>query len=235
MVVFCSWGDDITPPQQALGWLLDLYDTDAELVAAGQTVVYTVHQSIGHLGIFVSGKVATKEHAEFASCMDMIDLLPPGLFEAVITEVDEDTENPELVHGKYLFRLEPRSLDHIRALGVNSAADQRCFETVAKVSEVNHALYEQFAAPAIRAMTTEASAEMLRRLHPHRVRFELFSSQNPGSRARSRRWPTSCGRTAGRPAPTIRCWRWRGCCPRPWAAGSTRSAKPVTRWSRAYS
>ena len=179
VVVFCSWGDDITPPQQALGWLLDLYDTDAELVAAGQTVVYTVHQSIGHLGIFVSGKVATKEHAEFASCMDMIDLLPPGLFEAVITEVGEDTENPELVHGKYLFRLEPRSLDHVRALGVNSAADQRCFETVAKVSEVNHALYEQFAAPAIRAMTTEASAEMSRRLHPHRVRFELFSSQNP--------------------------------------------------------
>ncbi len=45
-----------------------------------------MHQTIGHLGIFVSGKVATKEHAEFATCMDMIDLLPPGLYEAVITE-----------------------------------------------------------------------------------------------------------------------------------------------------
>jgi pimeloyl-ACP methyl ester carboxylesterase len=179
VIVFCSWGDDITPPQQALGWLLDLYDTDAELVAAGQTVVYTVHQSIGHLGIFVSGKVATREHAEFTSCMDMIDLLPPGLYEAVITEVDEDIENPELVQGKYLFRLEARRLDHIRALGVNSAADQRRFETAAKVSEVNHGLYEQFAAPAVRAMTTDTSAEMLRRLHPHRVRFELLSSRNP--------------------------------------------------------
>ena len=179
VVVFCSWGDDITPPQQALGWLLDLYDTDAELVAAGQTVVYTVHQSIGHLGIFVSGKVATKEHAEFTSCMDMIELLPPGLFEAVITEVDEDTENPELIQGKYLFRLEPRGLDHIRALGVNSAADQRRFETAAKVSEINHGLYEQFVAPSVRAMATDASAEMLRRLHPHRVRFEMFSSKNP--------------------------------------------------------
>ena len=92
IVVFCSKGDNITPPQQALDWLLDLYDTDAELVSAGQTVVYTVHQSIGHLGIFVSGKVATKEHAEFTSGMDMIDLLPPGLYEAVITEVDEDVE-----------------------------------------------------------------------------------------------------------------------------------------------
>ena len=28
-----------------------------------------------------------KEHAEFTSCMDMIDLMPPGLYEAVITEV----------------------------------------------------------------------------------------------------------------------------------------------------
>ena len=62
IVVFCSWGDDITPPQQALGWILDLYETEREIVAAGQTIVYCLHQSIGHLGIFVSGKVATKEH-----------------------------------------------------------------------------------------------------------------------------------------------------------------------------
>jgi hypothetical protein len=179
IVVFCSWGDDITPPQQALGWLLDLYETAAELVASGQTVVYTVHQSIGHLGIFVSGKIATKEHAEFTSCMDLIEVLPPGLFEAVITEVDKNTANLELVEGKYLFRLEPRSLDDVRAFGVNSPEDQRRFETVARVSEINRGLYEQIAAPAIRATTTEQSAELLRRMHPHRLRFEFFSSRNP--------------------------------------------------------
>ena len=77
-----------------------------EIVANGQTIVYTMHQTIGHLGIFVSGKVAAKEHGEFVSCMEMIDVLPPGLYEAVITEVDEDTANPNLVDGKYLFRLE---------------------------------------------------------------------------------------------------------------------------------
>ncbi|WP_244433731.1 DUF3141 domain-containing protein [Azospirillum sp. B506] len=79
IVVFCSWGDDITPPQQALGWILDLYDTDRELIAGGQTIVYALHQSIGHLGIFVSAKVATKEHDEFTRAMDLIDVLPPGL------------------------------------------------------------------------------------------------------------------------------------------------------------
>ena len=93
IIVFCSWGDDITPPQQALDWVLDLYDNEAEIVRAGQTIVYCLHQSIGHLGIFVSGKVATKEHAEFVSAMDMIDMMPPGLYEAVITDVDATTPN----------------------------------------------------------------------------------------------------------------------------------------------
>src|SRR5947199_663976 len=78
IIVFCSWGDNITPPQQALGWITDLYDHEREIVANGQTIVYTLHQSIGHLGIFVSGKVATKEHRELTTCMDMIDLTPPG-------------------------------------------------------------------------------------------------------------------------------------------------------------
>ncbi len=123
IIVFCSWGDDITPPQQALDWIVDLYDHEDEIVKAGQTIVYCLHQSIGHLGIFVSGKVATKEHEEFANAMDMIDLMPPGLYEAVITGVDETIENPELVHGNYLFSLETRKLDDIRALGGNSAED----------------------------------------------------------------------------------------------------------------
>ena len=52
IVVFCSWGDNITPPQQALGWILDLYDHEREIVANGQTIVYTMHEfdrSSGHL------------------------------------------------------------------------------------------------------------------------------------------------------------------------------------------
>jgi pimeloyl-ACP methyl ester carboxylesterase len=125
IIVLCSWGDNITPPQQALGWITDLYAHEDEIVANGQTIVYTLHQTIGHLGIFVSGKVATKEHAEFASCMEMIDLMPPGLYEAVITEVAEGTAHPELIDGKYLLSLQARTLDDIRALGTNSEEDDR--------------------------------------------------------------------------------------------------------------
>jgi hypothetical protein len=179
IVVFCSWGDNITPPQQALDWVLDLYDSERDIVAVGQTIVYTMHQTIGHLGIFVSGKVATKEHGEFVSCMDLIDATPPGLYEAVITEVGEDTRNPELVHGRYLFRLEARALDDIRALGGNDAADDQRFATVARVSEVNHGLYRSLVGPAVRAAVTEPVAEAMRAAHPNRLRFAMFSDRNP--------------------------------------------------------
>ena len=88
IVVFCSKADNITPPPQALDWILDLYDTDDDIRAHGQTIVYAVHESIGHLGIFVSGSVAKKEHDEFASNIDLIDVLPPGLYEAVMMPKD---------------------------------------------------------------------------------------------------------------------------------------------------
>ena len=179
IICFCSWGDNITPPQQALDWILDLYDDTQEIVANGQTIIYAVHQSIGHLGIFVSGKVAEKEHNEFVSLMDMINVMPPGLYEAVITEVAEDTGNRELLEGKYLFRLELRSLDDIRALGGNDAADDRRFATAARVSEISLGLYRTLAQPAIRASINEPMAEAVRAMHPHRLRFGLFSDRNP--------------------------------------------------------
>jgi hypothetical protein len=179
IIVFCSWGDDITPPQQALHWILDLYDHEDEIVAAGQTIVYCLHQSIGHLGIFVSGKVATKEHGEFALAMDMIDLMPPGLYEAVISGLDDSVENLELVQGSYLFGLETRTLDDIRALGGNSAADDLAFATTARVSEINQGLYRTLAGPVVRMGVIEQSAEFLRHAHPNRLRFEMFSDRNP--------------------------------------------------------
>jgi hypothetical protein len=179
IVVLCSWGDNITPPQQALGWITDLYGHEDEIVANGQTIVYTLHQTIGHLGIFVSGKVASREHAEFASCMEMIDLMPPGLYEAVIEEVADGTERLDLIHGKYLLRLEARTLDDIRALGGNSEEDDKRFATVARVSEINHGLYRMLAQPAVRALASDRSADAMRRLHPNRLRFACFSDQNP--------------------------------------------------------
>ena len=47
IVCFCSWGDNITPPQQALDWILDLYDNVDEIVANGQTIVYSLRTRSG--------------------------------------------------------------------------------------------------------------------------------------------------------------------------------------------
>jgi hypothetical protein len=179
IVVFCSWGDNITSPQQALNWIIDLYDSEQEIVANGQTIVYTLHKTIGHLGIFVSGKVATKEHDELVSCMDLINVIPPGLYEAIITEVDEDTKNRELVHGQFLLRFEARTLNDVRAFGGNDAADDQRFATVARVSEINLGLYQALVAPAVRLAVTEPIAEATRVMHPNRLRFAMFSDRNP--------------------------------------------------------
>src|SRR5436305_13193666 len=96
IVVFCSKGDNITPPQQALGWILDLYSDVDGIRSYGQTIVYTVHETVGHPGIFVSGGVAKKEHSEFSSNIDLIDVLPPGLYEATFEATSADTANVEL-------------------------------------------------------------------------------------------------------------------------------------------
>ncbi|MCL6683240.1 DUF3141 domain-containing protein [Sphingomonas alba] len=182
IIVFCSWGDNITPPQQALGWITDLYPTDRDLVANGQTIVYAIHETVGHLGIFVSGKIATREHDEFASAMDMIDLMPPGLYEAVIDDVGEDTANKELVHGRYLFKLQPRTLDDIRKLGENSPKDQLKFAAVDRLSAINRRLYASYARPFVEALTPPGFGDWAQKMHPNRVRFAIFSDENPAMR-----------------------------------------------------
>jgi pimeloyl-ACP methyl ester carboxylesterase len=179
IVVFCSRGDNITPPQQALDWILDLYDGVDEIRAHGQTIVYTIHDKIGHLGIFVSAGVARKEHDEFASNIDLIDVLPPGLYEAVLMPKGEAIESPELVSGEWIMRCEARTLDDIRALGVNDLADERKFEAAARVSEINLSLYRSYARPVVRALTNPTLVDSMRRVHPLRLSSAMFGVRNP--------------------------------------------------------
>jgi hypothetical protein len=179
MVVFCSKGDNITPPQQALGWILDLYNDVDEIRSYGQTIVYTIHETVGHLGIFVSASVARKEHGEFSSNIDLIDILPPGLYEAVFEPKTDATASRDLVAGEWVMRCEQRTLDDIRALGGNDADDERRFATAARVSEANLALYRAFAQPVVRSMVNAPVAEWIQRMHPLRLQYELFSDANP--------------------------------------------------------
>jgi len=180
IVVFCSKGDNVTPPQQALGWILDLYDDVDDIRSHGQTIVYSIHESVGHLGIFVSSSVVRKEYGEFSNNIDLIDVLPPGLYEAVFEKKGADTTGADLVPGEWVMRCEPRTLDDIRALGGNDAADERRFAAVARLSEINLALYRTCAKPLVRALMSKPAAEWLRRQHPLRLQYELLSDRNPG-------------------------------------------------------
>jgi hypothetical protein len=199
IVVFCSEGDNVTPPQQALGWILDLYDDVDEIIRHGQTIVYSIHESAGHLGIFVSAGIARKEYGEFSSNIDLIDVLPPGLYEAVFEAKTAETANAHLVGGDWVMRCETRTLDDIRALGGNDAADERRFATAARVSDINLALYRTFAQPFVRATATAPMAEWLQRIHPLRAQHEALSDANPlmrvvqyaADRAREDRRPVS--------------------------------------------
>ncbi len=179
IVCFCSKGDNITPPQQALGWICDLYQNDKDILAQGQTIIYAIHESVGHLGIFVSGGVARKEHDEFASSIDLIEVLPPGLYEAVMTRKSADAVHPELVSGDWIIRFERRTLNDIRAIVPPDPENERRFATVRRVSEINLGLYRTLLQPFVRAFASQQIAESLHRLHPSELPFELCSDRNP--------------------------------------------------------
>lgn len=178
VVVFCSRGDNITPPPQALGWVQDLYGGVDDILANEQTIVYCVHDSTGHLGIFVSGSVSRKEHTEFTANMDYIDVLPPGLYE---TRVSTAAERPdaELIERDYLLEFETRDLDDLNEVVKWDAEDERRFATVARVSEINLGLYRQFLQPWVRVISTPESARLMRRMHPSRLGYRLLSDRNP--------------------------------------------------------
>src|SRR3954451_4261334 len=178
-LVFSPEGENFPPPQQALHWILDCYADVDEIRAYGQTIVYTVHESVGHLGIFVSSGVAKKEHAEFSSNIDLIDVLPPGLYEATFEARGAGTTNADLAVGQWVMRREARTLDDIRAMGGNSPEDERRFETAKRVSEMNLSAYRNYVQPWIKSMVTPQMANLMRNWHPLRVQYEAFSSQNP--------------------------------------------------------
>ena len=181
IVVFASWGDNITPPQQALNWILDCYADDREIVAHEQTIVYTLHHDIGHLGIFVSGRIAQREHAEIVGTLDLIETLPPGLWEMLIEDKHPGAPNVDLVPGRYLVRFERRTLDDLRALE-DTREDELPFAAVARVSDIAEGVYRTFARPLIRPFVTEQLAEGLRWLHPNRFTHLVLSDRNPWMR-----------------------------------------------------
>jgi pimeloyl-ACP methyl ester carboxylesterase len=175
IVLFASMGDNITPPQQAFNWVADVYGSTEEIKVRGQVIVGLLHEDIGHLGIFVSGKVAKKEHAQIVSVLKSIEALPPGLYGMQIDE-------KKGADGKPVYEvnfIERRLEDIVANLNRFKRADEKPFEAVSAVSEFNQRAYELFARPLVQAMSNEYSAKLSRAFHPLRFQRWAMSDMNP--------------------------------------------------------
>lgn len=177
IILFASMGDNITPPEQAFNWVADTYGSTEEIKARGQVIVGLLHPDIGHLGIFVSGKVAKKEYTQLVSVLNEVELLPPGLYAMQIDEI-RDEDAPGKVRYEVSFH-EHRLEDIVARINRFGRVDEKPFEAVAALSEFNQRAYEMFARPWVQAMSNDMSARLLRIFHPLRVQNWALSSRNP--------------------------------------------------------
>jgi pimeloyl-ACP methyl ester carboxylesterase len=175
VILFASMGDNITPPQQAFNWVADVYGSTDEIKARGQVIVGLLHEDVGHLGIFVSGKVAKKEHAQIVSVMKSVEALPPGLYAMQIAERKGTGGSPA-----YEVTFVERRLEEIaERLNRFKRADEKPFEAVEAVSEFNQRAYELFARPMVQAFSNEYGAKLGREFHPLRFQRWALSDLNP--------------------------------------------------------
>jgi pimeloyl-ACP methyl ester carboxylesterase len=175
IILFASMGDNITPPQQAFNWVADIYESTYEIKARGQVIVGLLHEDVGHLGIFVSGRVAKREHAKIISVLKSIEALPPGLWGMEILE--SKGADGETV---YDVRFVEKTLEEVCArLNRFRRTDEKPFKAVAAVSEFNQRAYELFAQPLVQAFSNDYSARLSRELHPLRVERWAWSDMNP--------------------------------------------------------
>jgi hypothetical protein len=175
LVIFASYGDNITPPHQALGWIAAVYKNSDDLKQARQRIVYLTNPHVGHLGIFVSASVAQFEHLAILESLDEIEALKPGLYEM---KVENPSGDPDCNKPQNAVRFEERQVENLRF-----EAPREAFERVREVSEFNESLYRTFVSPWVQAATNPWVAESLKWLHPMRTSRYLFSKAfNPWMR-----------------------------------------------------
>jgi len=129
LVIFASYGDNITPPHQALAWLKAVYKTTDALKEAGQRIVFMTDPRVGHLGIFVSASVARSEHRAILESLDDVVNLPPGLYEM---KISNPTNDPDCRKPQYSVSFEERRVEDL-------AFDnpRKAFERVRQLSQAD--------------------------------------------------------------------------------------------------
>lgn len=173
VIVFASQGDNITPPQQALNWIVDTYADESEIEIRGQRIIYMVHDEVGHLGIFVSSAVAKREHAQMSSTLKTIESLAPGLYEMKIEDIIGAGHEK-----RFTVSFHKRVMSDILAMG-DGRDEEGAFAAVARMSENLAELYDATLRPLIKTIVSQEVAALGRTLHPMRQQRTAFASHNP--------------------------------------------------------
>ncbi len=172
LIIFASYGDNITPPHQALGWMPVVYRDTEDLKRTGQRIIYLTNPHVGHLGIFVSASTARLEHRAILESLAEVEALAPGLYEMKIDNPSGDSDCHKPAYGV--------SFEHRRVEDLKCDYPRKAFERAQRVSEYNETLYRIYASPWVEMMATPWTTEILKWLHPMRIsRYLLSEAFNP--------------------------------------------------------
>lgn len=167
LLIFSSFGDNITPPHQALAWLRSVYRSTEELVAAQQRVIYLLHPKVGHLGIFVSADVARREHRAVLHHAEEIMQLPPGLYEMQLATA---TDSQGVAAASFISR---------RLEDLQFEPQPPGFDRVQRLSAELDDVYAKLVSPWIRLLSSKLMADWLARWHPMRVSRQVWATSLP--------------------------------------------------------
>jgi hypothetical protein len=179
--IFASKGDNITPPAQALRWILKVFGSEQEIIDRNLKIVICRHPFIGHLGIFVSSDTNDRNHREFIGGAELFDNLKPGIYELAIASGKEArngvyrSSNPGEI--RYQMELTDIGFDRIREICGDFNDDS--LEKVARFSERMDEYYRIFWRPWVKLWINESTAEEIRRMHYLRFQHNFLSSRNP--------------------------------------------------------
>jgi hypothetical protein len=172
IVVFASGGDNITPPAQALNWIAEIYPTTELLKKHGQRIVYLLNPHAGHLGIFVSARVARKEHRAIIENLEKLSGLEPGLYQMIIVRETGETDPKK---DQFEVRFEERRVED-----VDFPIDKEAFRRVDAVSRILDEMYCRLVRPWVRPLANPAVTEAIKWMHPDRISRILYSERlNP--------------------------------------------------------
>jgi hypothetical protein len=125
----------------------------------------------------VGGEIARKEHDQLVASLDVIESLPPGLYEMKVHAKDgkETRRWDELEPGQYTVNYVHRTMQDILALNPEGREEEAMFSTMAKASEFSANWYKTWMRPWVQMFATREVGDALGKLHPLRMQREGIS------------------------------------------------------------